>query len=545
VAFVNCSDPGSGLDFAWDFGDDSTSTDFEPEHTYAEAGDYTVTLIASNKCGVDTVSHDISVSLEPVAMLFFKPDSVYVPPQSAGVSTAIALRIEDAEGVMGIEAAIQFDASKVDVGQFDPGDFLAKTGGVVTDLSSFDEGTGVLTVNLAAAGGVPAGVTGDGVVMCIVLDALVENPTSDIRFLSTSLRDSLNEEIPVGTIDTGITGVGCLLGDFIVDWEVDFEDFTRFVYYWNQNPDDARGDIAREREEGEPSPGPGPWTCTNYPYCCDGVIDFEDLMVFAIMYNWDRSVPYCVNPSVLIAAPAPANPQANLAFQTSDAALVGSDVTVRLSLDDAGGIMGFHVGLEYDEALLRYVGHKLERDGSGEGVFVPSLERVDGDRVDLSLAVLRGSAPGGVDEFTLDLLFEALDCGTALIEVEDLDLRTFENSVVAIDPRDYPGGKSIEITGPDSEPRPVFSLKQNSPNPFGSGTAISYSLGTPSHVSLRVYDTAGRLVVVLVDQALDTGRHRAAWNGTDKHGAEVASGVYFYRLQAGDYTATRRMVVSR
>jgi hypothetical protein len=79
-----------------------------------------------------------------------------------------------------------------------------------------------------------------------------------------------------------------------------------------------------------------------------------------------------------------------------------------------------------------------------------------------------------------------------------------------------------------------------SPNPFNPTTAISYQLSALSHVSLKVYDITGRLVVVLVDGWRDAGMHQAGFDGS-----RMASGIYLYRLEAGGQTATGKMVLMK
>jgi hypothetical protein len=105
---------------------------------------------------------------------------------------------------------------------------------------------------------------------------------------------------------------------------------------------------------------------------------------------------------------------------------------------------------------------------------------------------------------------------------------------------------SDEVTGEDTPPLPQASyLSQNYPNPFNPSTRIEFGLATPGHVSLRVYDALGRLVRVIVDENRSAGRHVESWDGRDGEGGEAASGVYFYRLTAGDLKATRKMVLAR
>lgn len=105
----------------------------------------------------------------------------------------------------------------------------------------------------------------------------------------------------------------------------------------------------------------------------------------------------------------------------------------------------------------------------------------------------------------------------------------------------------FELTGvqtirPGFVPR-SFSLAQNYPNPFNPLTSIEYSLAKDSQVKLSVYNVVGERVGNLVDERQRAGVYRATWDGKNMAGNEVASGVYFYRLAAGDHTFTRKMLL--
>lgn len=88
-----------------------------------------------------------------------------------------------------------------------------------------------------------------------------------------------------------------------------------------------------------------------------------------------------------------------------------------------------------------------------------------------------------------------------------------------------------------------LELAQNNPNPFNPTTTIGYTVPSRTNVTLQIFDVAGRLVTTLVDDARDAGRYSTEWNGRSANGTQVGSGVYFYRLQAGNETVTRKMVM--
>jgi glucuronoarabinoxylan endo-1,4-beta-xylanase len=85
-----------------------------------------------------------------------------------------------------------------------------------------------------------------------------------------------------------------------------------------------------------------------------------------------------------------------------------------------------------------------------------------------------------------------------------------------------------------------FTLHQNYPNPFNPRTAIRYELPGSSHVTLAVYDVLGREVALLVNETQPAGAHVASFEATS-----LSSGVYFYRLHAGRFIDTKRLLLVR
>ena len=82
---------------------------------------------------------------------------------------------------------------------------------------------------------------------------------------------------------------------------------------------------------------------------------------------------------------------------------------------------------------------------------------------------------------------------------------------------------------------------QNSPNPFNPSTTIKFYIPNNSDVSIKIYDLLGREVTTLLNNQTDAGYHIVYWNGMDRYGNQAASGVYLYRLTAGNYSETKKM----
>ena len=106
-----------------------------------------------------------------------------------------------------------------------------------------------------------------------------------------------------------------------------------------------------------------------------------------------------------------------------------------------------------------------------------------------------------------------------------------------------PGSPNSISDVPDAVTPTRTALLDATPNPFNPSTTLHFELAVSGRVRLSVYDTAGRLVATLVDESRDVGRHQVLWSGRDDGGRQMASGVYLYRLEAGSYGETRRMVL--
>ena len=88
-----------------------------------------------------------------------------------------------------------------------------------------------------------------------------------------------------------------------------------------------------------------------------------------------------------------------------------------------------------------------------------------------------------------------------------------------------------------------FALEQNYPNPFNPSTVIRFQLPVSSEVKLTIYNLTGQLVRTLVDAQKSAGRHEVVWDGRSDAGERLPSGVYLYRIEAGDFRAVRRLAM--
>ncbi len=104
-------------------------------------------------------------------------------------------------------------------------------------------------------------------------------------------------------------------------------------------------------------------------------------------------------------------------------------------------------------------------------------------------------------------------------------------------------GILLDVEQIDEQVPVEFTLEQNYPNPFNPNTVIRYSIVTPSLVSLKIFDILGREVKTLVNKEQVNGVYEVNWNGDDEFGNKVSTGVYFYRIDAGNFVQTKKMML--
>jgi outer membrane protein assembly factor BamB len=165
--------------------------------------------------------------------------------------------------------------------------------------------------------------------------------------------------------------------------------------------------------------------------------------------------------------------------------------------------------------------------------------KVYGDTV--TVASLEEIAPLGVTFAPwMTLTATGVDYTVTVVAMHGGDANPYNDTLTAV--TRVPAGPTG--SDPGMIPPATF-LAQNFPNPFNPSTTIMYGLGEASHVTLQVFDVSGHLVRTLVDGERSGGDHSEVWDGKDRAGYAVSSGVYFYRLRAGTFIETRKMILLR
>jgi hypothetical protein len=105
--------------------------------------------------------------------------------------------------------------------------------------------------------------------------------------------------------------------------------------------------------------------------------------------------------------------------------------------------------------------------------------------------------------------------------------------------------KWADINRDDFSVPETYELSQNYPNPFNPTTNVHFSVAKPTHVRIDVYDMIGQHVTTLINTEMSAGKYNTTWNGQDNNGLKVASGMYLYRMIAGNFTMTKKMLLMK
>ncbi|MCK4653237.1 MAG: T9SS type A sorting domain-containing protein, partial [Candidatus Cloacimonetes bacterium] len=90
---------------------------------------------------------------------------------------------------------------------------------------------------------------------------------------------------------------------------------------------------------------------------------------------------------------------------------------------------------------------------------------------------------------------------------------------------------------------PASSLSQNYPNPFNPETTIYFTTENAENSEIIIYNIKGQQVCTLVNEVFPAGRHSVLWDGKDNHGKHVSSGIYFYKLKAGNFVDVKKAIL--
>jgi len=224
-----------------------------------------------------------------------------------------------------------------------------------------------------------------------------------------------------------------------------------------------------------------------------------------------------------------------------------------------------YVGVSRDDDYMRYAMYELNLLGD------PEMPIWTDAPAPLDVSHTCGVERDGAVAIEVEVLSQGLPVEGAVVCLCDASLDVYEiaetgpagRAALAVDASPIPGTASLTVTATNAVPVSEAidldagstgvddvvvartELRQNYPNPFNPRTSIAFAMASPGRVDLTVYDASGRKVAVLVADEMDAGLHQVTWDGRDDIGHDVASGVYFARMAAGDQHFESKMILMR
>ncbi|PSQ95550.1 MAG: hypothetical protein BRD55_09940 [Bacteroidetes bacterium SW_9_63_38] len=170
---------------------------------------------------------------------------------------------------------------------------------------------------------------------------------------------------------------------------------------------------------------------------------------------------------------------------------------------------------------------RLRRPARGD---TPSKVRLDWSE--------SGTPPAGQGRYVLDLSTEQRVTPGKTVSLQKGETRRLK-VIVGTERYAEKNSEGVSLKSYENE------LRGNYPNPFDEQTTLEYTLREERPVTIEIYNVLGQRVRTLVDAKKTAGLHRARWDGTNRYGDRVGSGVYFHRIEAGSFTASKKMVLVR
>jgi hypothetical protein len=254
----------------------------------------------------------------------------------------------------------------------------------------------------------------------------------------------------------------------------------------------------------------------------DNIIDFEDLVVFAMNFARVSAPQTSVQP---VAAD-----RDELLLESVDHVVTGKDVQVSLRLRGTGAVQGLAMRLSWDPAVVTPVGHGAGALAESQGALVLSARPGAVD------AAVFGPGTGFRGEGVVaTVTFRPLQAGDPKIRLASVEARDPRNHKVSL-------ATSQRMAGPLPA---VTQLAPAQPNPFHQTATIAFSLAQAGPVELAVFSVDGRRVRTLVRESREPGEYRLTWDGRDDHGNPMSAGVYYAQLKAAQRGFTRTLTYLR
>jgi len=216
------------------------------------------------------------------------------------------------------------------------------------------------------------------------------------------------------------------------------------------------------------------------------------------------------------------------------------ELAVNVQLNDVTDLKGYGIQVNYDPTVLEFVNATDAGDtflNAGErtaDLFGVLDHNEETGQLYIASAVTKGDAVTGSGTLGT-LTFRLLDPNP-----QNADINIAQG--ILFNPA-HEGFIATNLGDRFSLVPTEYALEHNFPNPFNPETTLRYAIPDPGQVTLSIFNVLGQEVVRLVDKEQMPGFYAIRWNGKNELGRSVASGVYLYRIQAGEFNQTHKMLL--
>jgi len=474
----------------------------------------------------------------------FKPE--VAASQLIGNEFFVDVAVDTVENLFGVSFELNYtNTSFIDVVTPTNDNVMAGPllGNDLVFISNLDEAAGKVGIGISRKAG-QGGVTGRGVVARIKFKSLDTTPAGtavEFSLSQVTAIDPANMPIKIMAVNatTTITGLTVWPGDTNNDGRVNQADVLPIGLHWNKTGPQRPN--ASNTWQGQLVAPWSPEAATYADANGDGVVNQGDVLPIGL--NWGRThtstalmVGGAGNTSAVSTAGA-----ANLSVEISGEGKPNEEIWLQIKAERVTNLFGIAFELQYSPDMGELLAVEPGNFLGEEIIFFPNIDR---SASKLSLGISRKAPFEGVSGSGVVARIKMRKATNAPV---DQTVSVTLQNVMANDPSGAPimikaMGRLEEAQTTESAPT-VFALHANSPNPFNPSTTIKYDLPQTVAVELQIFDRLGRRVRTLVNQLQPAGRYAITWDGRNELGQAIASGVYFYRLRAGEFARTKKLTV--
>ena len=510
-------------------------------------GDGKPDVVVTNGSSGNSVSvlQNLTPSPHPQATL------ASIGPLSAfkGTDFSIEIRVGDSTRVASI-FGVGFDLLYTNTSYIDfvstdvSGSFL---GGDLLYLMTPDDANGKVSIGLSRKAPL-SGVSGGGTLIRLqfhVASNAPDNGTVTFSFANVTANDQYGTSITLSPISgtTTIQGFSVWPGDADNNGLVNQSDILPLGLYWGSTGP-ARSNASLQWVAQSATP----WTPQAATYADangDGVVNQADVLPIGL--NWGKTHSLGKLGSLIASGQNPTQegvlgtPVLRALGPTSVRGKTTFDVTVTLgdTVNPVSGLFGISFVLDFasSKSIIQPMEVTAGTFIGNDILFFPQIDTTNGL---VAVGMTRKSGASGVAGFgqVAKIKFQVINntsTSSFVFTTRDIVANDASGNPVAV----QPSSSSVLVSVTDMNSAPVgFQLEQNYPNPFNPSTRIAFSIPKTMMVQLRITDALGRDIALLIQSEKSAGSYEVQWDASN-----VPSGIYFYRLQAGEYMETKKMVV--